>query len=324
MINQDFVFGPVPSRRLGRSLGVNNIPPKHCTYSCIYCQLGRTAKMQIERTHFYDPEAIFDAVKDKIQQVKSHNEVIDYITFVPDGEPTLDARLGDTIKLIKKLGIPIAVITNSSLIWRDDVQSDLLNADLISFKVDAVSEKIWRKVDRAHGRLKLEEILDGLLNFSSTFSGKLITETMLVNKIDYSNELGLIADFLSKMSLNKAYVAIPTRPPAENWVTAPEEEVIHQAYQAFVEKLGMEKVEYLIGYEGNAFAHTGDVERDLLSIMSVHPMRKDAVKKFIEEGNVSWELIEELKKSGKIIELGYKNQLYYMRKINSRVDRKKI
>jgi wyosine [tRNA(Phe)-imidazoG37] synthetase (radical SAM superfamily) len=105
-------FGPVPSRRLGRSLGINNIPPKACTYSCVYCQVGRTSEMQVERRSFYDPEEVVQDVWDRVQRSTEAGETIDYLTFVPDGEPTLDVHLGREIELLKPLGIPIAVITN--------------------------------------------------------------------------------------------------------------------------------------------------------------------------------------------------------------------
>jgi len=118
------VYGPVPSRRLGHSLGINNIPPKICSYSCVYCQLGSTTNIRVERKTFYQPEEIAQGVKHKVSQVRERNEPIDHLTFVPDGEPTLDANLGKEIELVKPLGIKIAVISNGSLIWRDDVRQD--------------------------------------------------------------------------------------------------------------------------------------------------------------------------------------------------------
>ena len=125
-------FGPVPSRRLGRSLGINNIPPKVCTYSCVYCQLGRTIKMKVERGAFYEPDEILQDVHDKVEKAREAGEVIDYLTFVPDGEPTLDINFGREIELLRPLGIKIAVITNSSLIWREDVREALMKAERIA------------------------------------------------------------------------------------------------------------------------------------------------------------------------------------------------
>ena len=135
-------FGPVPSRRLGRSLGINNIPPKICTYSCAYCQLGRTIKMQAERRAFYPPRQILQDVQDKVERTRKVTETVDYLTFVPDGEPTLDLNLGREIELLRPLGIKIAVITNSSLIWRKDVRETLMKADWVSLKANSVKQEI--------------------------------------------------------------------------------------------------------------------------------------------------------------------------------------
>ncbi|AMQ17930.1 radical SAM protein [Thermococcus peptonophilus] len=311
-------FGPVPSRRLGRSLGVNNIPDKVCTYACVYCQIGKTLRMEIERRPFYEPELIFREVEKKVRDARERNERIDYITFVPDGEPTLDINLGKEIDLLRELGIKLAALTNSSLIWRDDVREDLLKLDFVSLKVDAVSEPIWRKVDRPHKSLSLEKILNGMLEFRREFRGKVVTETMLIDGIDYGDEFEKIAEFLKELKPDKAYIAIPTRPPAESWVKPAKEEVINHAYQVFTEALGEERVEYLIGYEENAFAFTGNVEEDLLSITAVHPMREDAVRELLRKANADWGVVEKLLKEGKLIELEYNGKKFYMRKLKSR------
>ncbi len=311
-------FGPVPSRRLGKSLGVNNIPDKVCTYACVYCQIGRTLRMEIERRPFYEPELIFEEVSRKVEEAEGRNEKIDYITFVPDGEPTLDINLGREIDLLGELGIKLAALTNASLIWRDDVREDLLKLDFVSLKVDAVSENLWRRIDRPHKSLNLEKILDGMFDFRNEFGGKVVTETMLIDGVDYGDEFERIADFLAELKPDVAYIAIPTRPPAETWVRPAKEETINRAFQTFVEKLGEGRVEYLIGYEGNAFAFTGNVEEDLLSITSVHPMREEAVKEFLRKANADWGVVERLLREGKLIELEYNGKRFYMRRLKSR------
>jgi len=311
-------FGPVPSRRLGRSLGINNIPDKVCSFACVYCQIGRTLRMEIERRAFYEPETIFEEVRKKVEEAMERGERIDYVTFVPDGEPTLDINLGIEAELLRTLGIPLAILTNSSLIWREDVRNDLLKFDFVSLKIDAVSENLWRKIDRPHKSLNLEKILDGMLEFRKAFKGKLVTETMLIDGVDYGDEFERIADFLAELKPDVAYIAVPTRPPAEEWVKPASEEAINRAFQAFVERLGDERVEYLIGYEGNAFAFTGNVEEDLLSITSVHPMREDAVKEFLRKANADWSVVEKLLREGKLIELEYSGRKFYMRKLKSR------
>jgi wyosine [tRNA(Phe)-imidazoG37] synthetase (radical SAM superfamily) len=312
-------FGPVPSRRLGKSLGINNIPAKTCSYSCAYCQLGRTISMTTERQAFYKPEDIFKEVKRKVDEASLRNERVDYLTFVPDGEPTLDINLGKAISALKQIGIPIAVLTNASLIWWDDVREDLLEANLVSLKVDAISEDLWRRINRPHKDLKLNAVLEGLTEFVNEFGGTVISETMLIDDINYGSEFEKTADFLKNLKrLDKAYIAVPTRPPAEKWVKPANEETVNVAFQVFSERLGVDRVEYLIGYEGNAFAFTGRVEEDLLSITAVHPMRKEAVEEFLKKANADWRFIEKLLKEDRLIELEYEGNRYYMRRLPSR------
>ena len=308
-------FGPVPSRRLGRSLGINNIPPKVCTYSCVYCQLGRTLKMQIERRHFYDPDEVVSQVRDKVESARDAGEQIDYLTFVPDGEPTLDVNLGAEIKSLKPLGIKIAVISNASLIWDKDVREVLLQADWVSLKVDSVQPQMWRKVNRPHRGLDLQKILDGAAAFAKDFSGELATETMLVQNLnDSERDAEQVADFLYRIRPAKAYVSIPTRPPAEEWAGPPPEETINRFFQV-INSRAETVVEYLIGYEGNAFAFTGNVEEDLLSITAVHPMRAEAVEKFIERADAEWRVVEALIKDGRLVSAEHQGKRYFMRSL---------
>jgi len=310
-------FGPVPSRRLGRSLGVNNIPDKVCSYACVYCQIGRTLRMEVKRRAFYEPERIFEEVSRKVQEAERSGERIDYVTFVPDGEPTLDVNLGREAEMLKGLGVPLAVLTNSSLIWREDVRNELLWFDFVSLKLDAVTDPMWRRIDRPHKSLGLDRILEGMLEFRDEFDGTLVTETMLIN-IPYNGELERIADFLAQLRPDRAYIAIPTRPPAERWVEPASEELINLAYQLFSEKLGESRVEYLIGYEGNAFASTGNIEEDILSITAVHPMREEALRELLRRSNADWSRVEKLLREGKLIELEYRGKRFYMRALPSR------
>ena len=306
-------FGPVPSRRLGRSLGINNIPPKVCTYSCVYCQVGRTHTLQFERGPFYEPEDIIKSVGKQVKKAIKKGEPIDYLTFFSDGEPTLDVNLGYEIDLLKSLGIKIGVITNASLIFREDVRADLMKADWVSLKFDSISKTSWRKINRPHRELELGLILEGMLDFSKSFRGELVTETMLIQGIGLDADiLKEMADFLDRLNPAKAYLAIPTRPPAESWVRPPEPKDINVAFQVFQEKL--DQVECLIGYEGNAFAFTGNVEEDLLSITSVHPMRKSAVREFLQKAGADGSVVYQLIAQGKLVEADYEGQKFYLRK----------
>jgi len=306
-------FGPIPSRRLGRSLGINNIPPKICTYSCVYCQIGKTLNMKIQPQTFYSPSQIFKEVQNKVEKSKEKRESIDYLTFVPDGEPTLDINLGREIKLIKSLGIKIAVIANASLMEQKQVRENLEEADLVSLKVDSVEEEIWRKVNHPHRSLCLKSILEGILEFSRTFKGKIITETMLIKDVNDDNQhIKKVADFLGKLKPSRSYLSLPIRPPADSWVQFPSEEVVNQSYNLLKEKI--DQVECLIGYEGNAFAFTGNAEEDLLSITSVHPMREEALRDFLKRAKSDWSTILKLINRGQLVETDYKGNKFYIRK----------
>ena len=305
-------FGPVPSRRLGRSLGINNIIPKICSYGCLYCQLGNTLKMQIDRTHFYPVEDIVSSVKMRVEKAEEIGEPIDYLTFVPDGEPTLDLDLGREIDALKPLGIKIAVISNASLIDRPDVQEDLLKADWVSLKMDTANEATWHRLDRPNGKLDFDALQKGALAFKKRFRGFLATETMLVKDInDTQAELEATAAWLAQLQPDCSYISVATRPPAESVVEIPEDETIMAAYHIF--KSHGIHTELLIAYEGDDFTFTEDTRGDLLSITSVHPMRKEAVEKFLSKSGGSWEDVEALLREDKLKEIRYHDHIYYAR-----------
>jgi len=306
------VFGPVPSRRLGRSLGVNNIPAKTCSYNCVYCQLGRTLSQVIDRRRFYSPQEILHSVEEHIRKLK--DKEIDYITFAASGEPTLDINLGKTADLLKSLGYPIAILTNSSLLYREDVRNDLLLFDYVSLKLDAVTTSIWRRVNRPHELLDLDRILDGVSEFRRLFKGRLVTETMLIEGVDYSRELEKIALFLKKIKPDIAYISVPTRPPAEKWVRPASETTVVKAYELF-KKISCSRVELLTSPEGTDFASTGDIEEDLLSTATVHPIREDALRKMLEKTGSSWSVVEKLLAQNKLVAVEYQGVRYYIRRV---------
>ncbi len=320
-------FGPVPSRRLGKSLGINNIPPKVCTYSCIYCQLGRTLTMQNKRRTFYSTEEIVRAVEEKIIKTQKQDERIDYLSFVPDGEPLLDIHLGSHIEGLRRFNLKIAVITNASLIANEQARNDLAKADWVSLKIDAYNEDIWHTVDRPHRRLDLSEIKNGIMEFAESFKGTLTTETMLIGGVnDTVGEVEKIADFISELEPGfiprqkqrqnplKSYLAIPTRPPAEPGAGPAGEYELSRAHAIFRER--SIETELLIGYEGNAFAFTGQPEEDLLSITSVHPMKEEAVSSYLEKAEAGWEIVEKLLAAAKLKKLSYRGNTFYVRTLH--------
>ena len=310
------VFGPIPSRRLGRSLGINNIPPKECSYSCIYCQIGLTDTMSIKRKQYYSTYRIFKEVSEKVKTLHSDGEKIDYISFVPDGEPTLDINLGKEISLLKPLGIKIAVITNSSLLNYENVRADLLQADWVSIKIDTVDEKIWHQLNRPYGKLDLQKILLGVEAFAKKFKGVLVTETMLVKGLnDNIESIKATAEFIKKINPDTAYILVPTRPPAEEFVKPPSEENLNIAYQVFSSRIS--NVELLAGKEGIDFSYSSDVEKELLSILAVHPMQLEAVEKFLYKAKSDWTLIDTLIHKNILKEVKYSGHKFLVRNLKN-------
>lgn len=270
--------------------------------------------MQITRQPFYDPKNILVDVERKINKVMELGESIDFLAFVPDGEPTLDINLGRTIDLLRPLGVDIAVITNGSLIQQKNVRNDLAKADWVSLKVDAISKDIWRRIDRPHNDLKLSVILKHMQRFAEEYEGELVTETMLVRGVnDSPDEIKGVADFLVQLQPVKAYLSIPIRPPEAAWIHPPTENVLHLAYQIVRQRV--QDVECLFGYEGNTFSLTGNVEEDLLSIIAVHPMQEEAVREFLAKAGADWALIDRLVSQDRIFASDYEGKKFYLRRL---------
>jgi wyosine [tRNA(Phe)-imidazoG37] synthetase (radical SAM superfamily) len=212
------------------------------------------------------------------------------------------------------LGLKVAVITNSSLLGRQDVREELMAADWVSLKVDATQQGVWYGMNRPHRGLHLRTILEGILKFAEGFKGQLVTETMLVKDVNDGEEhLQKTADFLASVNPSKAYLSIPTRPPTEKWVQPAEEVSINRAFQIVSEKVDC--VECLIDHEGNAFTSTDDVEEDLLSITAVHPMREDAVEELLAESGADWEVVRRLLAQGFLTETTYRGKHFFVKSL---------
>ncbi|HRM68081.1 MAG TPA: radical SAM protein [Thauera phenylacetica] len=311
----DIAFGPVPSRRLGRSLGINNIPPKHCSYACVYCQVGPTPEEEISPRPSYRPEEILRQVRMRLEAVRAHGDAVDYLTFVPDGEPTLDSRLGESIDALRELGLPIAVISNASLLWHADVRSALRRADWVSVKVDSVVPGVWERINRPHGVLRLADILGGIERFATEFGGRLVSETMLVAGLnDGDEDIAALGRFIATTRIGRAYLAIPHRPPAVAGVRGPDEAVVLRAFRTLADK-GLE-VELLTAYEGDVFAFGGDLRAEILAISAVHPLRTSAIQALLDKGGGSMALVDALLASGELRRLEHEGEVFYLRRLH--------
>jgi wyosine [tRNA(Phe)-imidazoG37] synthetase (radical SAM superfamily) len=311
------LFGPVPSRRLGRSLGINNLPLKACSFSCLYCQAGKTTKLQVDRTAFYSPEKVAAATGEKVRALREAGETVDYLSFVPNGEPTLDVNLGRIIDLLKPLGIRIAVITNASLLWRKDVRAELSRADWVSVKVDSVREDVWRKLKQPHGDLLLDHVLAGITAFAREYRGELVSETMLVRALnDSEQDVELTARFLSELKPSRSFLSLPLRPPADGRVEPPEEDVANRSFRIFGNR-GL-PVELLAEYEDSSFSPVGNIAENLLSITAVHPMREEAVRAVLAKSGANWSTVTQLIDSGRLVRTIYEGEIFYIKRFSGR------
>lgn len=263
-----YVYGPVPSRRLGQSLGIDTIPLKTCNWNCIYCQLGRSKPLHNERKDYIPLSEIISEVK---RALDSHNpEEIDWVTFVGSGEPTLHAGIGWLIKEVKKItDIPVAVITNGSLLFLQSVRKAVSIADAVLPSFDAGTPELYKKINRPHPDVPFERFLDGLIAFRNEFNGQLWVEVMLVKDMNDTEEaLKDVAKGLEQVQPDKVHINLPTRPPAEDWVKTPSEEGIMRATAI----LG--KVAQVIHPQEGKFDLSGseNVVDAIIGIVTRHPM----------------------------------------------------
>jgi wyosine [tRNA(Phe)-imidazoG37] synthetase (radical SAM superfamily) len=212
-LNKKYLYGPVPSRRLGRSLGIDIVPLKHCTLDCVYCQLGRTTQKTIERRDYVPVEAVLAELRDTLKKgLKA-----DFITISGSGEPTLNSRLGDLIDGIKKItDIPVAIMTNGTLLYREDVRADCAKADLVVPSLDAGDEAAFRKVNRPHRDISIEKLVDGLVTFRKEFPGRIWLEVFLVEGLNTDiAEIDRIKGLIKRIRPDKVQLNTAVRPTAD-------------------------------------------------------------------------------------------------------------
>lgn len=255
---------------------------------------------------------------EEVERVLERVDKVDYVSFVPDGEPLLDIDVGREIRGLKSLGLRVAVLTNASLLYDPGARQDLVEADYVSVKIDAVTESVWRAVNRPHGLLRLDEVLTGIRDFSREFRGVLTTETMLVEGFNTeASVLEKTAEFIKGLRPQRAYIAAPVRPPAEPYVRPPTPETIVRAYSIFSERLGEGVVETLTSLEPPPPPVHGDPRQWLLSVVSVHPLKYEyavrSLERLVEDPE---RLIVSLEKEGLVARVYYNNTCFITRRVS--------
>ncbi|MFX1266413.1 MAG: radical SAM protein [Promethearchaeota archaeon] len=307
------IYGPVPSRRLGRSLGIDPIPSKTCNYQCIYCQLGKTTNFTNDRKNYLPKNEIIAEMKEAIKKNEAN---IDYITFVGSGEPTLYKDLRELILKAKRFSNkPICVITNGGLLYDKEVKNALLLADVILPSLDAGDEKSFIKINRPHPSIKFKSLIQGFTDFKKSFTGKFWIEIMLMNGInDSKDSLLKIKEKIDLIKPDRIDINVPIRPPTEDWVKIPNKNIISLLNELFSEFNNINFPE--IGKFG---FYSSDFEEEVLSIIKRHPMRQEQILETfssirLNKNNIISRL-EKLESQNKIEKITYLNNTYWKLKI---------
>jgi wyosine [tRNA(Phe)-imidazoG37] synthetase (radical SAM superfamily) len=293
----NFVFGPVPSRRLGQSLGIDTIPLKTCNWNCVYCQLGRSVPLVNQRRNYFLPEVILAEVQLALAAPRPGE--IDWITFVGSGEPTLHASLGLLIRQVKTLtDVSVAVITNGSLLYLPEVRQELSTADAVLPTLDAGTPEVYRTINRPHPDITFERLVKGLIAFRQQYTGKLWIEVMLVRGLNDSEQaLRDIAAVLRKIGPDEVHINMPTRPPAETWVQQPDDEGLIRATAILGDIAHV--VRPIDGtFDLGSDEHLTDA---IVGIITRHPLREEELRRALERwspGQVE-EALAELAASGR-------------------------
>lgn len=293
-----FVFGPVPSRRLGRSLGIDPVPPKTCNWNCVYCQIGRTTPLQNERSEFFPREEILQEVK---KVLSAHPAgTIDWITFVGSGETTLHKELGWLIREVRRVSsLPIAVITNGSLLFRPEVREELTVADAVLPSLDAGNPELYRRINRPSPELTFESLVEGLIAFRRDYPGQLWVEVMLIRGLnDSAGALEEIAEVLRGVRPDCVHLAVPSRPPAEPWIEMPDEAGMRRAMSILG---GIARLIPPAGSEYDLSAYA-DITEAVAQIVARHPMGEEELRRTLERwsGREVDQALRLLAESGKV------------------------
>jgi len=300
-----YVYGPVPSRRLGFSLGVDIVPYKICSLDCIYCQLGRTTRKEIVRKSYARKDDILREIGESVNRGKE----IDFITFSGSGEPTLNSEIGILIEDIKKItSIPIAVLTNGTLLFMDDVQKNLMKANIVLPSLDAASFEIFKKINRPHRALKIDLIIDGLKRFREFYRGQIWLEIMLVKGFnDDSQELSRIKKALSYIKPNRIHLNTVIRPPSEMYAGP-----LNPDEMISIKNFFGEGCEIIAEFHRKGSGGNRDMKDKILDMTKRRPITiADISNAFgLSEENVK-KMIQKMNKEGLIREIRYKEKRYY-------------
>lgn len=273
-----YLFGPVPSRRLGMSLGVDLVPKKVCSLDCVYCEVGKTTKLTLARKEYIK----FDKIKEELIHYFNNNPDPDYITFSGSGEPTLNIFIGDTLQFIKqnKPNIPVAVLTNGTLFYEKNVREEILNADVVLPSLDAATKEVFKKINRPAKDLNFDKYINGLIDFRKDFKGKIWLEIFILpNYNDTENELTEIRNMILKIKPDSIQLNTLDRPgTVQNLRGATRDEL-----QRIVDFLNIDNVEIIAASpeRKNILSYRNDKETAIIETIERRPCTLDDLTRIL-------------------------------------------
>jgi len=303
------LFGPVPSRRLGRSLGIDVIPPKTCSFDCVYCESGRTTCHTLERKVFVPPERI---IQDLRNHLSDHPGQTDILTLSSAGEPTLYSALGDLLHMVKENfpELPLAVLTNGSLLWDPQVRKDLRWADIVIPSLDAVTSEVFRTINRPCRGLTVDAILEGLLAFRKEYRGHLRVEVLLVSHHnDHPAELARLARVLQAVQPDAVELNTVVRPPAFPGAGG----LSQGAMEGSLAHFSGLNARIIGSYQGGGISRSEDrLDRRILALLERRPCAAMEMAQSLSVSPARMEqTLEGLLKTGSIVAYPHGGALYY-------------
>jgi len=273
-----YLFGPVPSRRLGMSLGIDLVPHKVCSLNCIYCECGRTTKLTLEREEYIP----YDEVEKELRHYMNRNQAPDYMTFSGSGEPTLNSRIGDVLAFIKSdyPDIPVAILTNGTLLYQKQVRSEILLADVVLPSLDAASDSTFRKINRPFHRLNVSEHLQGLIDFRKEFRGEIWLEVLIIPGLnDSDEELLLLKKAIEKINPDSIQLNTLDRPGTEEGLKAASRPELQRIVDLW--KLGNVEIIAAVPERKEKKSYRDDIESAIYETISRRPCTLDDLSRIL-------------------------------------------
>ncbi len=304
-----YIYGPVPSRRLGLSLGINIVPYKTCSYNCIYCEVGKTTRLAVKRKSFFSPDEIIQEFCDYINKVGKLN----YVTLSGSGEPTLNKDIGVLINRVKdETDKPVAVLTNGSLLWMDEVKEELKNADVIIPSLDAASENMFKMINRPHPSLNINRIIEGIKDFTQSFKGKLWLEVLLVRGMnDTKDETRKIAEAINVINPSKVQLGTVTRPGVEDYALPVAAEKLNSIKEE-LNKLCHAPVETIREFDKSNVDFLVNLDKAVLKMIAIRPCTlEDLIRAFDVDEQTMKATLEKLKQERSIEQGVFSGKMFF-------------